>query len=380
MKKNKLLALLLIAVLVVGVALFAACNKDGESKKPGEGVKIVYLGDSIAEALLGPSPVSERDNYGYPNVLAKINGFETYNRSVSGHRTGDLLELLGNPYSDENPDGNDAKMTVAHVKTADIIHISILGNDLLQEDLDTIILEAFSTSLDEQNRKLDLEELEYNDTQLWNILYGSGNGTYEASVNNVKSIVQTLKIYNPDAKIFFQAVYNPFHDDSTLLLEESKTALKEYAQEGEEIRDLARMMLDVLNGVLDAVLTDNEIVTKYGENAFYVLDGAAAFDKVWNKDAEKGKELIYNDFIHPSNHGHAVLCDLTQEKFIELGITDNSTLAYYKQLRISMMERMFAESITDMGAAKSAINDADSFSEVTESYFDAIRGLAPKYF
>lgn len=74
-----LLAVMLVALTVLGLA---ACNNQAEDK-----YTIVYLGDSIAEALIGPSPLSERDNYGYYAIVGKTNGFNYYNHSVSGHKT-----------------------------------------------------------------------------------------------------------------------------------------------------------------------------------------------------------------------------------------------------------------------------------------------------
>ena len=65
--RKKILSVLLAVVLVASMAVaFVACD-DGNDK-----YTIVYIGDSIAEALIGPSPLGERDNYGYYALVGKI--------------------------------------------------------------------------------------------------------------------------------------------------------------------------------------------------------------------------------------------------------------------------------------------------------------------
>ena len=57
---KKIVSAVLCLILVVGcLTAVAACDKDGKEK-----LSIVYLGDSIGEAVAGPSPLEERDNYG----------------------------------------------------------------------------------------------------------------------------------------------------------------------------------------------------------------------------------------------------------------------------------------------------------------------------
>ena len=82
--KRKFIGFLLIVALVATMAFsLVACNPNAVDDR----YTIVYLGDSIAEALIGPSPLSERDNYGYYAIVGKTNGFKYYNHSVSGHKT-----------------------------------------------------------------------------------------------------------------------------------------------------------------------------------------------------------------------------------------------------------------------------------------------------
>lgn len=141
--KRKIVIFALVALIAVGMVFaLAACN-DGSSLLDGRFAKapdsvygedktmIVYLGDSIAEGILGSSPLSLRHEYSYPSLVGRVNDFTYYNHSVSGHLSKDLLALISH---EEGYDG--ARALITHVAQADIIHISILGNDVLQDRAD----------------------------------------------------------------------------------------------------------------------------------------------------------------------------------------------------------------------------------------------------
>ena len=128
MRKKVIAALLVIALLACCVAALAACNKNEGERK----TEIVYLGDSIAEDILGASPLGLRHEYAYANVIGRRNDYTYYNHSVSGHLTKDLRAILEN----EDLDYDRARGLLLHVSEADIIHISILGNDVLQDRMD----------------------------------------------------------------------------------------------------------------------------------------------------------------------------------------------------------------------------------------------------
>ena len=176
---RKLTAILLCLILAVCcLATFAACNDEGNTtgntgnnddqeevlgpyEPPADKTDIVYLGDSIAEGILGASPLGLRHEYAYANVLGRRNDYQYYNHSVSGHLTKDLLAILQN----EDLDYDGARGLLLHVKEADVIHISILGNDVLQDRKDgafesapvtlhNVILEAAEGTYDSIDRVL----------------------------------------------------------------------------------------------------------------------------------------------------------------------------------------------------------------------------------
>ena len=343
MKKKIIASVLCVVLLACCAAALAACNNDGET---AEKTEIVYLGDSIAEGILGASPLGLRHEYAYANVLGRRNDFEYYNHSVSGHLTKDLLALLNN---DLGYDG--ARGLILHVQEADIIHVSILGNDLLQDmSMNDVVLEAAQG------------------------LYTIIDGIAETAYENITGIVARIRELNPDATLIFQNVYNPLSENSTLVDEETRATLKEeYDTDPEDFRQLGAGILDRLNGVLDRYLAEHP-------GAFIIADAQAEFDRIFAEDYERGKDLIYPDYIHPSNEGHAVLADLTQGILEEQGLANASAaLAEYKTMRKNVLDNYFDGIAADIDGVKAAIDAAADCSAVTEAFFDATRGLTPDY-
>ena len=367
MKKKVIAALLVIALLACCVAALAACNKNEGERK----TEIVYLGDSIAEGILGASPLGLRHEYAYANVIGRRNDLTYYNHSVSGHLTKDLRAILEN----EDLDYDRARGLLLHVSEADIIHISILGNDVLQDRMDG----AFETEpVTMHNIILEAAEDEY--TSIDRVLNGDtvGGVTTAGSVENIKAIVDALRRLNPDALIIFQSVYNPIMDvDTPLIKQWTRDALEAAGFEItlDSLHRLGDLLIERLNSALDAVLA----MDGYAD-AFVIADGHAAFNAVYAADPSRAKDLIYPDGIHPSNEGHAVLADLTQGILEERGLADkDSALQAYKTMRKDLLTDYFAGTSVDTSAASAAIDGAADCAAVTEAFFDATRGVTPDY-
>ncbi len=343
MRRKFIAAVLVIVMLACCVAVLAACNDD----KAVEKTEIVYLGDSIAEGILGASPLGLRHEYAYANVLGRRNDLTYYNHSVSGHLTKDLRAILEN----EDLDYDMARGLLLHVSEADIIHVSILGNDLLQSmNMNAVVLEAAQDK------------------------YDIINGIAATASENIAVIVDRLKELNPDALIIFQNVYNPLSEKSTLVDEPTRATLSaEYVIEEGDLRELGSGILDRLNGVLDNYLKDHP-------DAFVIADARSEFDRIFEEDYERGKGLIYPDYIHPSNEGHAVLADLTQGILEERGLVDGKkAIAEYKTMRKNVLTNYFAESGADIAAATAAIDAAADCAAVTKAFFAATKGFTPAY-
>lgn len=366
--KRKVIAVLLVTVMLVCcIAILAACNKNEGERK----TEIVYLGDSIAEGILGASPLGLRHEYAYANVIGRRNDYTYYNHSVSGHLTKDLRAILEN----EDLDYDRARGLLLHVSEADVIHISILGNDVLQDRMDG----AFETEpVTMHNIILEAAEDEY--TSIDRVLNGDtvGGVTTAGSVENIKAIVDALRRLNPDALIIFQSVYNPIMDvDTPLIKQGTRDALEAAGFEItlDSLHRLGDLLIERLNSALDAVLA----MDGYAD-AFVIADGHAAFNSVYAADPSRAKDLIYPDGIHPSNEGHAVLADLTQGILEERGLADkDSALQAYKTMRKDLLTDYFAGTSVDTAAASAAIDGAADCAAVTEAFFDATRGVTPDY-
>ena len=366
MKRKVLLTLLVLVMTACCVATLVACNDD---PVPSDKKEIVYLGDSIAEGILGASPLGLRQEYAYANVLGRRNDYVYYNHSVSGHLTKDLLAILQNEL-----DYDGARALLLHVSEADVIHISILGNDVLQDRKDG----AFeSDPVTMHNIILEAAKGEY--TSIDRVLngYTAGDVTTVGSVENIKGIVDALKRLNPDALIIFQSVYNPIMDvDTPLIKQETRDALTEagFKITLDSLHYLGDLLIERLNSALTTVLA-----TEGYEDSFVIADGHAAFNEVYNADRSRAERLIYPDGIHPSNEGHAVLADLTQGILEEKGLAKaSSALAGYKVMRKNVLADYFAEQ-TDVAAVSAEIDAAATCAEITEIFFDATQGLKADY-
>ncbi len=427
----------LVAVLIVTACCltFAACDEEDEP------LTIVYLGDSIAEALIGPSPIAERDNYGYYAVVGKINGMRYFNHSVSGHKTSsyaqtaddDIGGLLGMLYrEDEN-----AALMKTHLEQADIIHISVLGNNILQYNLGLLLYEVAQPDFEERFKEGDgdtlldrlytgsrepyLDEngehiLDYNGRWMYrpfdstdarnyrNNFYSDGSENKNAPVyfdfpptyRDVIDAIARLRRLNPTATIIFQTVYDPYYEGSSHLRSSVINALKNvtdvkgrFGEAGKKITELSqfRKMTDALLAVLNNIIV--KYMEEYKPENFYMLDVNAAFDRVTKTDIDEegnvrldgdclGRQLIFTDWTHPSNLGHAIIACETQKLLEKLGYASPNALKNYKALRLEQLRRMYTgvEGV-DVDDVAGKIEAADSMEVATFAYFEGIRGFTP---
>lgn len=392
---KRVFALILCLALIIGcVAAFVACSPDDpEESTPdrfywGEGkdvaasdkTQIVYLGDSIAEGILGASPLPLRHEYAYGNVIGRRNDYSYANHSVSGHLTDDMLKLISN---EVGYDG--ARMLVSNIQTADIVHISIIGNDILQDR--DIELEGNPYGDYVSMHQVVCDAMIRNNYEGLNLaLYGtadeSGTG---GSYANLVQIVERLIELNPDAVIIFQKVYNPiFSVDTPLVKPLTRAELKKAGVDitPDSLHALGDNLIGRMNAVLQKVIDKfNDAKTAADKWTLTSVDALAAFNAIYEADgAKRAWNLIYPDGIHPSNEGHAVLADLTQQKLEELRLANkDNALAAYKQMRIDFINNNFAGKISNAEQVKANINAATSCADVTKIFFAATKGIIPDY-
>ena len=198
------------------------------------------------------------------------------------------------------------------------------------------------------------------------------DGLLELADDNIHAIIAKLKELNPDATIIMQTVYNPIYEDSDLISSATRVKLDARNIPESEYREIGKLLIGRMN----------EVIRNYKKNNpddIELVDVYKAFDDISNADASRGVKLVYSDWIHPSNEGHAVIADAVQAKLEELGFADSKrALKNYKILRSEQLEDLFCESV-DVKAVKRQISKAKSVSEVTNIYFRAIDGKMPVY-
>lgn len=331
--KAKYLIVAISLVLCLSVGGIAVASEMGYINSKPDNTDVVFSlwGDSIAEAVLGASPIGERDGFGYYGLVGRIANFEFHNRSVSGHLTYQLDNYLRAP-------DKGARMNNTLLKTSDIIAISILGNDLLQNDLSQMVVDysvGDTTNLD-KNVAIARED-------------------FYSAINYVREV-------NPDAKIMVQTLYNPMFVGSHILISSARDQLYANGLNDDEIRQIGGEMLDSLNS----------IVYDYAEDfpgAITIVEVRKAFDAIYDADNHRGAELFYNDGVHPSNEGHAVIAGLYLEQLVKWGyLTEDQMIKGYKDIRVDQLERLYTDA-EGMANAKKEVKKGSTFDEITNSFF-----------
>lgn len=347
-KTGILSAVALVALLFCMV--FTGCNKQPVHKEHviTSGQKtVLFLGDSIAEAVAGPSPLTERERYGYYGILGNINGYKFYNRAISGDQTKDLYAFI-----QREDDG--VNMVKSLICDSDIIHISIGGNDLLGHSVDDMIIHA--------------GENDYSDVDRY----------METAYDNLDKIITKLREMNPDAIIILQTQYNPVGKDSPLIGNRARTRLNSMAYTPNDYHRLVGGALNRLNDTLRRYLSENE--NKFEYEPYYLVDVASAFEDIYNASStrERWSRLFCPDGIHPANEGHALIAEANQKLLTELGLAAPDALEKYKALRKEQLDYLYSKSVAT-SSVKKKIDESDTFGDVTLSYFNEVEGKDISY-
>ncbi len=239
---KKLTAIILSTIMIFG--MFGICGyADGE--KPF----YLVLGDSIAYG----SGISNSREACYGKIVADTNGYDYANHAIPGHTTTNLINRL----SDET--------VIADLKKADIISISIGGNDFLLGNLIGLMFDSIVLG----------DHTEY-------------DRIAEGFYANFCKIVDIINSHNADAVILMQTLYNP-----------QSGYLRAPYQEGADRINAAIMKYDAEH--------PGEIV---------IVDvGSALGDDMAN---------YADDEIHPSAQGNEIIANVILDKLYELKSGSNS--------------------------------------------------------
>lgn len=240
MKKLTAIVLSLVMLLSsLGVVAFA------QDEKPF----YLVLGDSIAYG----SGLSNSKAACYGKIVADTNGYEYVNHSVPGHTTTNLINRLSN------------ETVIADLEKADIISISIGGNDFLMNNLIGLMFDS---------------------------IVKNDHTQYDAIADNVYvnlcKIFDIINEHNEDAVILMQTLYNP-----------QSGYLRAPYQEG----------ADRINAAIARYNEENpgEIV---------IVDvGTALGDDLAN---------FASDEIHPSTKGNEIIAKEVLAKLYDLNLGENT--------------------------------------------------------
>ena len=252
---KKIISVLLALVMLISLSVpaFAAEEK----------LNFLSLGDSIAAGagLLIPS----RQAYGA--IVSNTNGYNFKNDAVSGHTTQDMLGRI------------NEKRVADDIKNADIICISIGGNNFLHGDVPALLSEALKEK--DFSRFDEIAESYYED---------------------LGAIMDYIKGLSPDAVILMQTLYNPMYI-------------------ADELREVYQEGADRINGTIRRYLRDNEGV-------YTIVEVAEAFGD--------NEELITADYIHPNSKGHVVIAGEVLKTLKQLGLGEN-TEPVYREFKLSTL-------------------------------------------
>lgn len=220
-------------------------------------VHLAVLGDSIASG------------YGLKNTLNCYGGlvssekkYHLTNDAVPGHTTENLLWVICN--------SKTAKKSIAK---ADVISVSICGNDMIQflTKADSLtLLEIMSKGVNSRAVKELLEEIEF----------------------NLEGVCTELRELNTDAPIIFQTQYNPLY------------ANPQYSTYAPLAEEFSPALGDIFNSLCEEF------------SNVYLIDVHAAFDNYYK--TEGNYNIIQSDGIHPSEAGHKLIAQLLLKKINEL--------------------------------------------------------------
>lgn len=225
-------------------AIEVETETEPQTEAPVENTFYLVLGDSIAygSGLTNPEAAC------YGKIVADTNGYEYANHSVPGHTTANLITKL------------KEEEVIADLEKADIINISIGGNDFLKSDLKQIMTDVLVSG---------------NYTKLDKIV----NNFY----NNLCTIIDIINSHNEDAVIIIQTLYNP--------------------QSSDLLRDAYQMGVDRINNAIKKYDSKNP-----GEIVIVDVGKALGADMA-NYAA---------DTIHPSAKGNEKIAQTVLKKLYEM--------------------------------------------------------------
>lgn len=235
-----------VIACVLAVSLSISVFADYEQKNE-DSLNYLLLGDSIARG----AGVLNPDEACFGLMVANTNGYNYSNHGIDGYTSAKLLKLI-------NTDD-----VLDDIRKADIISLSIGGNDFLTSNLLKLLIGCYMTNDDSEFLKIQSEFRK-----------------------NFSEIIGKIKAENPDALILVQTVYN-MRDDF--------------------LKGVNQKASDMLNQVFREYLASNE-------SAYVIIDVASVLDG--------RNECLAFDTIHPNSEGNIEIARLILKALKEKGLCE----------------------------------------------------------
>lgn len=271
--KKLICALMCVTLLWMSTSMAYADTSEDE---------LVVLGDSIAAGYGIEDP---EDVYGY--LVSSERDFMLSNYAVSGDDTTDLLQLIEKNRQVKN-----------HLKTAETVVISIGGNDFLHLGTESSMSELVEIISSGKDSKI-----------IQNML--------KTVKSNIRTIHESIRELNPDAKIVLQTVYNPFLGQTDKLTQLLNQLVELFRQD----------YTDIYKAEAE---TDNNMV---------IADIEKCFREYYEKT--NNTSLVQDDFIHPSVKGHRMIADQVELAMDDVHMSEWSTVEKSANALVRLAERMF---------------------------------------
>lgn len=240
---KKVSAVLLTVAVLVGVLIAPASARNN--------LNYLVIGDSIAEGFA----VTNREVASYGAIVANTNHYNYKNDGVMGRNSESFYNHL---MTDEE--------YIADVQWADIISISIGGNDFLLDNAPLLLIQGII----------------FKD-------YSKFDAIGETYYENFSKSMDRIRELNPNAVILVQTLYTSWN------FEFAKAPYKQAAKR--------------INDSIEKYCAENS-------DNIYIVETGPTF--------EGNSELVSSDTIHPSAKGNVALAKLVLQKLYEIGLGDTT--------------------------------------------------------
>ncbi len=247
---------------------------------PEKTLKYTALGDSIAFGYGLLSPETERYSALLDTYIDALTGYEaeSYNYGINGQTSSELLAALTNDPA-----------FAPELNGADIVTVSIGANNVLSPAISMFMQYAINSLIEDEAQQRAANKLLY---EAFNKEAAAGVATF---AEEMPDIIAAIKARAPEAKIFFETVYNPYNNVSLKL------------PVGDAVMDLNEAS-DELVGKLNAIITANADTLGYTvADVYTALENETG---VVNAESftEGGGILNYAALDpHPTAKGHAII-------------------------------------------------------------------------